>query len=124
MNKNKTRITAIVVVIALIVTIALVVSARKQGNTNTKVEAPEMILFYSLSCPHCQTVEQYINDNQIKEKYSFTELEISENQKNSAKLVSIAKDCGYDTNNLGVPFLWTGESCLMGDVAIIDFFKP
>lgn len=124
MNKNKTRITAIVVVVALIITIALVVSAQRQKDNGIKVEAPEMILFYSLSCPHCQTVARHIDDNKIKEKYSFTELEISENQKNSAKLVQVAKDCGYNTNNIGVPFLFTGDTCLMGDVDIIDFFKP
>ncbi|MBN2884709.1 hypothetical protein JXE04_02175 [Patescibacteria group bacterium] len=123
MDKNKTRITAIAVIVALIATITLVLFNRQNNNNNAKVKNPEMILFYSLSCPHCQNIEQYINDNQIKEKYSFIELEISDNQKNSAKLIQIAKDCGYNTNNLGVPFLWTGKNCLMGDKDIIDFFK-
>ena len=124
MNKNNTRITALVVIVALIATIALIISIRQPNQAENNSSGTDMILFYSLSCPHCKNVSDHIGENNIKDKYSFTELEISENQKNSAKLIEKAEECGYDTKNLGVPFLWTGEACLMGDVSIIDFFKP
>jgi glutaredoxin-related protein len=124
MNKNKTRLTALVVIIALIASIALIISTRQPNKTDNNSSNADMILFYSFSCPHCQNVSDYISENDIKDKYSFTELEISENQNNSTKLIQKAKDCGYDTATLGVPFLWTGETCLMGDTNIIDFFKP
>jgi len=121
MNKNKTRITAVIVIAILITSIAVIIATQKNKNKQTE---NNMILFYSLSCPHCQNVSDYIDQNNIKEKYNFEELEISENKKNSAQLIEKAKECGYDTSTLGVPFLWTGENCLMGDVSIIDFFKP
>jgi glutaredoxin len=124
MNKNKTRITALVIIVALIAAIALIISIRQPNETNSDSSDENIILFYSFSCPHCKNVSDYISENNIKNKYSFTELEISENQKNSAKLIKKAKECGYDTKNLGVPFLWTEGTCLMGDKEIIDFFKP
>ncbi|MDD2680570.1 MAG: hypothetical protein PHE20_00530 [Patescibacteria group bacterium] len=124
MNKNKTRITALAVIVILIITIAVVISTRQQDESVNNPQESEMILFYSLSCPHCQNVSDHIRENNIKDKYSFNELEISENQKNSAELVKKAKECNYNTEALGVPFLWTGDSCLMGDVSIIEFFQP
>lgn len=113
-------------VIALVIVVigGLFLLGRQQANNkNGNQDESGMILFYSLSCPHCQNVEQYINDNKVSEKYKFARLEISQDQKNSAKLIARAKTCGLETQGLGVPFLWTGEKCLMGDTEIIDFFK-
>ncbi len=124
MKKNNRYITLSVITLIIVVIGGLFWLGRQQANNkNGAQDESGMILFYSLSCPHCQTVEQYISDNNVTEKYKFARLEISQNQKNSAKLIAQAKACGLDTQGVGVPFLWTGEECLMGDVDIIEFFK-
>ncbi len=123
MNKNKSAITALVIIISLVAIVGLFFLSRQDDNGKTPPTENDMILFYSLTCPHCQNVEKYIEDNAVTEKYSFDRLEISNNRGNSDKLVEKAKLCGMETQNLGVPFLWTGEKCLMGDTDIIEFFK-
>jgi len=124
MKKNNRYMTLGIIALVIMVIGGLLWLGRQQANNkNGVVDESGMILFYSLSCPHCQNVEQYINDNKVTEKYQFARLEISQNQKNSAKLIARAKACGLETQGLGVPFLWTGEKCLMGDTEIIDFFK-
>lgn len=83
-----------------------------------------MILFYSDSCPHCQNVETYINENGVKDKIKFEEKEVSQNQANAALLEHKARQCNLDTTQgLGVPFFFTGKDCLMGDEPIINYFK-
>lgn len=123
MNKPKSAGTALVVIAMLIVVVGLFLLSRRQEQTESLNGNQGMILFYSLSCPHCQTVEQYIETNKVKEKYSFDRLEVSKNQNNSAQLAAKARACGLDTQGIGVPFLWTGEKCLMGDADIIEFFQ-
>ncbi len=123
MNKPKSANTALAVIAILIVVAGLFLLSRKQEQAESTSGNQGMILFYSLSCPHCQNVEQYIETNKVKEKYSFDRLEVSKNQNNSAQLAAKARACGLDTQGIGVPFLWTGEKCLMGDTDIIEFFQ-
>jgi glutaredoxin len=87
---------------------------------------PGMILFYSDSCPHCQNVNKYINDNGLKDKLKFQELEVSQpqNKTNAALLEKKARQCGLDVSQgLGVPFFFDGQKCLMGDQDIINYFQ-
>lgn len=94
------------------------------SRLNKQSAEPKMMLFYSSFCPHCQIVEQYIKDNNVKAKYQFQELEISGDKNNAALLVATAKSCKFDTSQgLGVPFFFDGQNCLMGDENIINFFK-
>lgn len=124
MNKNNNKNLTILIVLIIVIFIGgLFLVNRQQNHKPAATDDQGMILFYSLSCPHCQNVEQYINDNKIKDKYNFQQLEISANQANSEQLVKKAQVCGLETQGLGVPFLWTGEKCLMGDADIIEFLK-
>ena len=85
---------------------------------------PKMILFYSNSCSHCKVVEEYISANNVKAKFQFQELEVSQNQANAVLLEQKAKQCGLDTSQgLGVPFFFDGEKCLSGDQDIINYFQ-
>lgn len=83
----------------------------------------EIILFYGDGCPHCAIVEEFIKENKIDEKISFSQKEVYFNKQNSSKLVEKAQICGFDTDSIGVPFLWDGTGCLVGDQDIVDFFK-
>ncbi len=92
--------------------------AEQQNQT-----AIQIILFYGDGCPHCKIVEEYIEKNNIKEKISITQKEIYYNKINSNELVEKAKICGLPTNSIGVPFLFDGKKCYIGDQDIINFFK-
>jgi len=123
MNKKKSALSAVIVLLVIIAVASIFIFKRQSGKDQAPADNNGMILFYSLSCPHCQNVEKYIQENNIKEKYRFSQLEISANRQNSEQLIAKAKSCGLKTEGLGVPFLWTGEKCLMGDADIIDFFS-
>jgi hypothetical protein len=82
-----------------------------------------IILFYGEGCPHCKIVDDFISQNKIEDKVKFTRLEVFNNKDNANVLLQKATDCKIDQNNVGVPFLWDGKSCLVGDVEIINFFK-
>lgn len=90
---------------------------------NRADQSGEIILFYGNGCPHCAKVDEFIKDNNIEEKISFAKKEVYNNVANASELSQKAKKCGMDTKSIGVPFLWDGEKCLVGDVDIIDFFK-
>ena len=82
-----------------------------------------MTLYYGDGCPHCALVEAFVKDNQVEEKVSFTRKEVYNNKRNAREMASFARMCGLPTDSIGVPFLWTGTSCLTGDKDIIAFFQ-
>jgi glutaredoxin len=86
-------------------------------------EVSQIILFYGNGCPHCAIVEKYIEENNIKNKISFAEKEVYYNQANAKELEAKAKICGLPTDSIGVPFLWNGGTCLIGDKDIVNFLK-
>lgn len=88
------------------------------------VFAPEgIILFYGDGCPHCKIVDDFISQNKIEDKVKFTRLEVFNNKDNAEILLQKASICKIDQNNIGVPFLWDGKNCLVGDEDVISFFK-
>lgn len=122
MNK-KVIIPTILFLIVFIISV-IVLSGNKENNLpNNATEESEIILFYGQGCPHCAIVEDYIKNNNIKEKLSFEEKEVYYNQKNADDLATKAKICGIPTDYIGVPFLWDGSKCYIGDREIIDFLN-
>jgi glutaredoxin/uncharacterized protein YqgQ len=93
-------------------------------QTESTTEDPEMILFYSQSCPHCHNVSNFIKENKIDEKINILQLDAS--GKYGELFVEKVKECGLDSQGYGVPFLYyspESHGCIMGDTPIIDFFK-
>ncbi|MEA3323015.1 MAG: hypothetical protein U9Q12_02225 [Patescibacteria group bacterium] len=96
-----------------------------QAPTEEKVAVDEnrIILFYGDGCPHCEDVDEYITQNDIKNKVDFVELEVWNNTDNSAIMKELAQKCGLDTNKIGVPFLVADGGCYMGGPDVQDIFK-
>lgn len=88
---------------------------------NTTQNAERLILFYGQGCPHCANVEAYLKSN--PPKFNLEQKEVYYNQNNQKDLISRAKSCGIADNQIGVPFLWTGKDCIVGDEPIINYFK-
>jgi glutaredoxin len=124
--KNKVIIPTILFVIVLIFSFF----ALSQTKDKDKIVAEEnqqtdsqIILYYGDGCPHCAIVEEYIDENKIEDLVSFEQKEVYYNRSNAEELQAKAKICGLPTNSIGVPFLWDGRTCLIGDQDIINFFK-
>lgn len=149
MNK-KIILPSIIFAILIIISVVLIIKDNKKEivsnteiqNNQTEVEKTttddkkiesesivspkaqeEIILFYGDGCPHCAIVEEFITENGIDKKISFEQKEVYYNKQNSNQLVEKAQICGFDTDSIGVPFLWDGTGCLVGDQDIVEFFK-
>ncbi len=110
-------------VIALVVTIAGV-SFWAYQNSKPMSDDGRLILYFSNGCVHCANVEKFMADNGVKEK--ITKLEVKEgniNRTNAAEMVKYAKQCSLPLSQIGFPFLWTGNECLMGDIDIVGYFS-
>lgn len=116
MNK-KIFLTSIAIILAVVLlSIIFYFSKIKPDDTG-------IILFYGDSCPHCEIVDNFISENGIREKVLFSELEVSSNADNANILFQKASICKINQNEVGVPFLWDGENCFLGDVDVINFFQ-
>lgn len=98
-------------------------SVLEQGQKNATNEPQSIILFVGEGCPHCTKVEEFIDQNKVKDRVSFTTLEVYKNKDNAALMAKKAGLCGIPLSGMGVPFLWDGSKCLVGDVDIINFFQ-
>ncbi|MFA5744694.1 MAG: glutathione S-transferase N-terminal domain-containing protein [Candidatus Paceibacterota bacterium] len=83
----------------------------------------DIVLFYGDGCPHCAIIEEFVKDNDIEAKVSFEKKEVYYSKQNADDLVAKASLCGIPTDTIGVPFLWDGSKCLVGDRDIIEFFR-
>ena len=119
-----------------ILVLAFASFALSQGNHLSKVPANQqletsvnqlsessIILFYGDGCSHCALVSRYIKDNNVQDRISFVQKEISHNKNNYRELMEKARICDPLASSVGIPFLWDGEKCVIGDTSIINFFK-
>lgn len=126
--KNKVIIPGILFLIVTIFSVIMITKNNKTfpGSIASEVSDPEtqgIILFYGDGCPHCLIVEEYLDSNNVSGQVQYAMKEVYYNQVNAAELGEKAKSCGMPTDSIGVPFLWDGSSCYVGDQDIIDFFK-
>ncbi|HRX64004.1 MAG TPA: cytochrome c biogenesis protein [Candidatus Absconditabacterales bacterium] len=89
--------------------------------------AQEYIFFYGNGCPHCASVENFFQENNVVEKYDVDVREMYFNRDNLDTFYYYIDKLGIDNSRAGVPFLVidNDSNCnyLMGDVKIIDFFE-
>lgn len=119
-------------IIVYILIVLVVLGVGLFGYNKLKNKTPEavnpsetsgMILFYGDTCPHCKVLDEWIEENKIKEKIEFSNLEVFNNQENQKLLIDKATVCEIATDSIGVPFLWTGSDCVVGDEPIKLFFQ-
>ena len=120
-----------IIFISLIAVLGLTLS----GCTNPPVVNPNVsppvqaeipkgnIYFYSSTCPHCQTVRDYITSNNIQQRLFFLELEISKDTHNADILRAVGSRCLINENNLSVPLFWNGNQCYVGSDNVINYFQ-
>jgi len=82
-----------------------------------------VVLYWGAGCPHCAQVDAFITENNVEQKVRFERKEVYTNRRNAREMGRAAKQCGLPTDNIGIPFLWTGAQCLTGDKDIIAYFQ-
>ncbi len=92
-------------------------------NQNQPPEENKIIYFYGEGCPHCVNVDTFMQDNKIEDKVSFVKKEVFNNAANAEELTKTAQLCALSANEVGVPLLYDGTQCYVGDVDVINFFK-
>jgi len=80
------------------------------------------VLFFTSTCPHCASVREYIETNDILSKIDLEQKELNSQENVQALLASVQK-CELPQDSVGVPFFWTGEECISGDQDIIFYFE-
>ncbi len=122
---KKNFILPLVIIIFLILSSVLTISYLNKNRKTNISNKSNLILFYGQGCPHCANVEKFLSENKVKEKISIEEKEVYYNPRNSQLLINIARKCGFNDNQIGVPFLWDeiNNKCIVGDEPIISFFK-
>lgn len=120
--RRKTIISLVLFLLVLLLSVILLVKNRN-FLTDDEQGGVGVVLFYGTTCPHCKIVEEYIDNNNIESKIDIEYKEIYSNSLNAQELRNKASSCGFDVQSVGVPFLWDGSNCYMGDSDIIEFFK-
>lgn len=77
--------------------------------------------FYSASCPHCATVNEYVATNHIKERFYYIEREVDNTTENIQLLQRVAAQCGVGQADIAVPFFWDGQHCYQGSDEVINY---
>lgn len=120
--KKNTMIPALGFLILAIVAIVFLSKDGANDGGENKALKSDIILFYGETCPYCDVVDEALEERKAQEAISYRHLEVYNNQANASLMRGKARVCGLNTNSIGVPFLWTGGSCLIGDKDIISFF--
>lgn len=115
--RNKKTLSIVILIIMVVVAILIAVFWPKTTS------GQGIILYVSNTCPHCKTVEDFIQANDISSKVQFQTKEVSANLGNAQELLNKATKCGISTDQVGVPLLWDGSKCLLGEPDITAFFK-
>jgi glutaredoxin len=118
---------AVLISIALIFIIAFVM-AKKPAAVEAPTDdysQPSMILFSSEDCPHCQNVKKYLDNNQVRDRIKFQEIEISQNKENEKLFIEKSLACGGSLERgLTIPFLFDDNGlCLTNENNIIQYFE-
>ncbi len=113
----------IFIIVVLLIALFFVLKSKREIQSS-KIIQEGMIYFYGQTCPHCANVEKFFEENEIEKKIKLEKKEVYYNKDNAAKLLSIAKEkCNFKENEIGVPFFWDGQKCIIGDEPIINYFK-
>ena len=118
---NKNLLSIIIAAVLIVLGSSLIIGFFSFNKP--KVDITGIILFYGDGCSHCKLVDDFISQNNVEAKVKFARLEVFNNKDNAQILSERAKACGINTADIGVPFLWDGKTCLVGDPDVIKFFQ-
>ena len=128
MSKKTLIIGGIIVAVLVLSSLIILVTIPKKNTVATVKNSNDIILYYGSTCPHCLIVENYLKQNDVENKLkaakiNFQQKEVFNDKVAAAEMGAKAVKCKLDTSSIGVPFLWDGTTCLIGDQTIINYFQ-
>lgn len=96
---------------------------RKSADLPSSPSAAGVTYYYGEECPHCKDVLNFIEENHISEKVSFTKKETWNDRENAKELMARAKTCGIPEKQVGVPFLYAEGKCYIGSPDVEGYFR-
>lgn len=121
-NKHTYLIIALTVVIA-----GVVFWGTRQPDSKIEEKSSSttdvIVYYYGETCPHCQDVAKFLEENKIADKVDFTKKEVWNNAGHNAEMQKRVGECGLNKSEVGVPFLYARGECLIGTPAVTGFFK-
>lgn len=102
---------------------------KNSGNENespydeiSELKEDNYYLFVGATCPHCKTVEEFIDKNNVKDKLNIKIVEVTQNIDNQPFYEEAKKNCNKP-DITGVPVLYHQDECIIGDTPAIEKLK-
>lgn len=110
------------------VLVVAVVGIIAWGMTSQNASAPVTnvtgtVYYYGAECPHCKKINEFLEENKISEKVTFTKKEVWHDRGNAKEMTGAAEQCGIDKENIGVPFIFDNGTCFVGEPDVKKFFS-
>lgn len=115
----------VIAVIAVLGSALFFLSKSTSPITPQPSTSPDSLTyFWSLTCPHCKNVADFLNTWPNTNKLKLDKKEISENKTNQVLFTEAGTKCKIPQNEMGVPLLITPDNkCVTGDGPVIEYFK-
>lgn len=101
-------------------------TSKPSSNSLNSDENVDFIFYYGDGCPHCVTVEEYMETKKVEDKLVISQKEVYYNQQNSKEFQeNISQYCPeiMSDQGIGVPVAFDikNKKCYLGSPPIIDF---
>lgn len=118
------------ITIVIVILLAGYIFILSRGSTNQTDNPPvavnpgAMTYFWSVTCPHCKNVADFLASWPNGNKIVLDKKEVSQNKNNAELFTKMGAECKIPAEEMGVPLLITKEGkCLSGDTPVIEYFK-
>lgn len=120
-NMNKKVIIGLIVSLVLFLGLGFLISSNQKVPTLPSKD--QIVFYYGNTCPHCKETEEWMAANKVEDKVTIMKKEVYDNRDNSMELGVVAKSCGMDTGNIGVPFLYAEGKCYTGTPDVENYLS-
>lgn len=91
-------------------------------------ENPDLVFYWGDGCPHCETVQKWLADNNQQNILKINSKEVYKNQNNSKELLNTVNQYCPELkgdSGIGVPTAFdpVGQKCFQGSDEIIKFLS-
>lgn len=118
----------IYIVITGLVLVGTFVFLSKPPSNQDTYENPDLVFYWGEGCPHCETVEEWLEVNNQQNTLKINSKEVYKNQNNSKELIdTVNQYCPQlqGESGIGVPtgFDPISQKCFQGSDEIIEFLS-